>query len=129
MSHSRLRPQPAEPRQRAERAGRRGEWFAALYLRAKGYRILVTRKKTPVGEIDIIAKRGDTLVFVEVKLRRTLADRDVALAALDTERIARAAQWWHMEHPRARMLPARFDVIVLLPWRWPEHIENAFFAR
>ena len=129
MPHSRLRPQPAEPRQRAERAGRRAEWLAALYLRLKGYRILATRKKTPVGEIDIVARRGANLVFVEVKRRRTLADRDVALAALDTQRIARAAQWWHMEHPRSAMTPARFDVIVLLPWRWPEHIENAFFSR
>lgn len=129
MPHSRLRPQPAEPRQRAERAGRRAEWAAALYLRCKGYRIIATRKKTPVGEIDIVARRGADLVFVEVKHRRTLADRDVALAALDTDRIARAAQWWHMEHPRSSMSPARFDVIVLLPWRWPEHIENAFFSR
>lgn len=126
MPRSRLRTPNAEARQRAEKAGRRAEWLAALFLRAKGYAILAMRKKTPVGEIDIVARRGRTLVFVEVKRRRTVPERDVALAAINTDRIARAAQWWHMEYPRSAAAPARFDVIVMLPWRWPEHIVNAF---
>lgn len=59
-------------RQQAERHGRWAESAAALYLRCKGYQILARRARTRLGEIDIVARRGDTLIFVEVKMRRTL---------------------------------------------------------
>lgn len=58
----------------AELFGRRGETLAAWYLRLKGYRIVATRVKTPVGEIDLIARRFGTTAFIEVKARQARSE-------------------------------------------------------
>ena len=63
----------------AERRGRRGEGFASLWLRLQGWRVLARRVKTPRGEIDLIARRGHTLAFIEVKWRATAAERDISI--------------------------------------------------
>jgi putative endonuclease len=109
-----------------ERAGRRAETLAALFLQLKGYVILARRFAVPVGEVDLIARRNDLLIFVEVK-RRLVAD--MALAALQPRqqlRIARAASIFLQQRPHLRHLGQRFDVIAIAPWRWPLHLEDVW---
>jgi len=125
-------PSPSKPRsefrQGAERSGRRGELLAAWFLRLKGYRILETRYKTPVGEIDLIARRFGTTVFVEVKSRRGSHLEREALMAVRDDRIVRAAQYYLTRHPALMGRDLRFDVIFLAPRMWPRHVRNAFQA-
>lgn len=125
-------PSPAKPkspeRLAAEAYGRRGESVAAWFLRLKGYRIRAVRAKTPVGEIDLVAERFGTTVFVEVKARASPALEAEALFAVNRRRIVRAADWYIARHPRLSTRPIRYDVIFLAPRRWPRHHVNAFDA-
>jgi putative endonuclease len=117
----------ADPRrQRAERAGRRAETVALWYLRLKLYRLLARRYRTPTGEIDLIMRRGQTIVFIEVKQRPDEAAGIEAVTARSRARIARAASLWIAAHPAAAGLDQRFDVIVALPGRLPRHLVSAF---
>jgi putative endonuclease len=126
-------PSPAKPKnsERAfrERAGRRGEAWAALFLRLKGYAIVARRVRTPVGELDLIVRRGGVTVFVEVKSRSFSAAEAAAMAAVNRARIVRAAQYYVMGHPRLAATDLRFDVIFLAPFALPRHVRNAFEAR
>src|SRR5207342_3532214 len=79
-------------RRAAERGGRRAERLAAWWLRLKGWRILAIRARTPVGEVDLVARRGRVLAFVEVKARATEADAAIALDDWRLRRVARAAE-------------------------------------
>ena len=115
-------------RKKAEKAGRSAETLAALYLRLKGYKIVHARYKTPVGEIDIIARRQTVLVFVEVKRRTRASEQGTALEGVNTRRIVGAAEWFLSAHPRFGKNDCRFDVIFLAPGRWPYHLVNAFGA-
>lgn len=119
---------PAPFRRFAEGAGRRGEAFAALFLAIKGYRVLARRVKTPVGEIDLVARRGRSTVFVEVKQRSFSHQQADALYAVNRRRIVRAAELWLARHPDAAEGELRFDVIFLAPFAWPRHIVGAFDA-
>ena len=113
-------------RRRAGRVGRRAEWIAAALLTLKGYRILARGFSVPGGEIDIVARRGDTLAFVEVKAR---ADRDAALEAIDgtkRRRIARAAAVWLSRNTWAAGFAFRGDAVLIVPRRWPRHVVDAF---
>jgi putative endonuclease len=112
----------------AERGGQRAEALAALFLQLKFYRILDRRFKTPVGELDLVAERGGTIVFVEVKARRRAASEGETREAVNQRRIARAAQYWLTRHPTRAGSDFRFDVIFLAPRRWPRHVVNAFPA-
>ena len=115
-------------RRRHYRRGHRAETLAALWLRAKGYRILATRYKTKVGEIDLIARRGRTVIFVEVKGR---SEREAAAQAIHThnqQRVVRAAQWWLQQHPMPANGTIRFDAVLVAWYRWPHHIPHAFTA-
>ncbi len=107
-------------------AGKRAEWLALVYLLCKGYRLLARRYKCPAGEVDLIVARRSLVVFVEVKYR---GDRDVAAFSITPKqqsRIIRAAQYWTLKNQRDGPQQMRFDAILLAPWRWPLHIENAF---
>jgi putative endonuclease len=115
-------------RRAAETRGRRAESLAAWFLRFKGYRVLARRYKTPVGEIDLIVRRGRQIAFVEVKLRDTADDGLLAVGAAGRRRIARAAEMWLAAHPVAVGLDLRFDVVVAAPRRWPRHLAGAFDA-
>lgn len=115
-------------RKKAEKAGRSAETLAALYLRLKGYKIVHARYKTPVGEIDIIARRQTVLVFVEVKRRTRASEQGTALEGVNTRRIARAAEWFLSANSDFGSHDCRFDVIFLAPGRWPYHLVNAFGA-
>src|SRR4051794_10249288 len=127
-SPSKQKNKPNAFRKFAEGAGRRGEMWAALFLRAQFYRIVATRVKTRAGEIDLIARRGDTTVFVEVKSRSFSHQEAEALYAVNRRRIVHAAQLWIMRHPHLANTTLRFDVIFLAPFAWPRHIVNAFDA-
>ncbi|MDB5506881.1 MAG: hypothetical protein JWR75_1519 [Devosia sp.] len=125
MPRSPVKPKSPE-RRRAERAGHRGEFWAALFLMAQLYRIRARRVKTPVGEIDLIAERFGTTVFVEVKARGLSSDEAAALHAVDRRRIVRAAQYYVAKHPALAATPLRFDVIFIAPFALPRHLKAAF---
>lgn len=127
MPHSRSRTR-TERRRLAHLWGQRGEVLAALFLQLKRYAIRDRRFKTPVGEIDLVAEKAGTIVFIEVKTRGRTGDEATALGAVNTSRIARAAQYWLARHPSESGKDFRFDVIFLAPGRWPRHLINAFSA-
>lgn len=114
-------------RRRAEREGRRGETLAAWYLRLTGWRILARRIRTPLGEIDLVARRGGTVAFVEVKWRRTAAELATALDLRRLQRVIAAAEVAAPRYVRAGDT-MRIDAILLAPRRWPRHIANASLA-
>jgi putative endonuclease len=111
---------------RARRSGRRAEWLAALWLMAKGYRVLGLRLKTPFGEIDLLVQRGPVLAVVEVKRRRTLEEALEAVGAVQRERLARAGANLAARQGGAKGLAVRLDLIALAPWRRPRHIPAAW---
>lgn len=115
-------------RKKAERRGHLGEVFAALFLRVKFYRIRARRVKTPVGEIDLVAERGQTVVFVEVKVRAHQRDEEQALLAVNQRRISRAANYYLARNPHLNGRNFRFDVIFLAPFALPRHVKGAFMT-
>lgn len=115
-------------RRRAYHTGHGAEIIAAWFLRLKGWRILKRRYRTKAGEIDLIARRGRTLVFVEVKARKNEAAALEAVTPAGRKRIIRAAKIFLSEHPKAGFFSMRFDVIAVTPWRLPLHVVNAFEA-
>ena len=119
-------PSNTQDRRRAYHKGKRAEFIAALYLRICGFRIVGRRFKTPVGEIDLIARRGDLVLFVEVKARKS---EQVALDAISQtarQRIESAADWWLSRQSDAALLNWRFDVIAIVPQRWPAHFKDVW---
>ena len=125
---SELRPPVAGQRQVAFRLGLSAESRAAAFLIAKGYRILARRFPTPVGEIDIVAGRRNTLVFVEVKARNSLDGAAEALSERNKQRIVAAAEFWLSQHPDDVMREMRFDAVLVAPGKMPRHIAAAFDA-
>jgi putative endonuclease len=113
-------------RRAREKSGRRAEASAALWLQLKGYRILDRRARTPHGEIDLIALRGNILAFVEVKAR---ARREAAVEAVTPElrsRVERAAQMWAGRRRGMELRNWRFDVVAIVPGRLPHHLRDAW---
>ena len=110
-------------RQRAERGGRRAEALAALWLQLKGWKILGRRVRTPVGEVDLVARRGRTVAFVEVKARATAAEAGFALDEYRLRRVAAAAE--ALAHRYAREGDdIRLDAVFVIPRRLPRHLAN-----
>lgn len=97
-----------------------------VYLWGCGYRLRARRYKTPVGEIDVIASRGRVLAFIEVKARPSIDEGLYAVTPAQAARIRRAAEMYLAAHPDCAGQDARFDLMVLRPWRWPRHIKNAW---
>jgi putative endonuclease len=119
---------PRPERVAAFRTGLSAESRAAALLVAKGYRIVSRRFRSPVGEVDIIARRGRTLIFVEVKARSTLDGAAESLLPRQQRRIAAAAAAWLAKGPDDLESHIRFDAILVAPGRIPRHIEAAFEA-
>jgi len=111
---------------KAHQFGVQAERLAALYLKAKGYRILSTRYRVRVGEIDIVAKSGGTIVFIEVKRRQNLAEALHSLQPRQKARIIRAAEYWLAENELPLNTDCRFDMMVFSAYLVPHHIKNAF---
>jgi putative endonuclease len=118
----------APERVAAFRTGVSAEARAAAFLIAKGYRILAKRFRTPYGEIDLVARRRNLLIFVEVKARATLDDAAYAVTARQQRRIIDAAQAWLMAHPEHAEFDLRFDAMLIAPRRLPRHLLAAFDA-
>ena len=112
-------------REKAEKRGRGAETIAAWYLRMRGWRILARRARVPGGEVDIVAKRGRTLAFVEVKAR---ADINTAALSLDQWRLRRVAVAAErlMERYVDGVDEVRIDAIFIVPFRWPIHLPNVW---
>jgi len=121
----------AEPlrRRKAYRRGHHAEWLAALALRCKGYRIVARRLRNGCGEIDLIARRGNLVAIIEVKARPTLAAALEAVGPAAERRIEAAADLWLSNQPDAARLSLRFDLVAVVPWRFPVHVERAWEAR
>ena len=113
-------------RQRAYRYGLLAELLCVLSLTLRGYRLLARRYATPVGEIDLIAKRGRSLAFIEVKARETQEAALQSLGAKQRERIIRAAESYLQRHAQHAALAPRFDLMYVGYARWPKHIHDAF---
>ncbi len=112
-------------RRKAERGGRRAEALAALWLRLRGWTILAQRARTPVGEIDIVARRGRTLAFVEVKARASDAEAALALDEYRLRRVAAAAEALAHRYSRPGD-ELRVDAIFIVPRRLPRHLVNVW---
>jgi putative endonuclease len=122
------KPPPRPERVAAFRVGLSAESRAAAFLIAKGYRILARRFRTPVGEVDIIARRRKVLVFVEVKARNRLDDAAEAVTDRSKLRVVAAAEAWLAQHPEDVTSEMRFDAVLVAPGKMPRHIMAAFEA-
>ncbi len=120
----------------AYKYGIRAESLAGLYLRAKGYKIVASRYRNHLGEIDILASKRKTLIAIEVKARKNLTDCNETVPPVKQAKIARALEGFLAGHQsmggksaglgRAQPDNIRFDVIWMSPHRWPVHIKDAF---
>ena len=119
---------PSE-RRRAYGLGHRAEWAAVALLTLKGYRILALRYGAPGGEIDLIARRRDTVAFVEVKARATVEQAMTSITATKERRISIAAAHWLARNPWAASHSLRGDAVFIGGLRWPRHLTDAFPLR
>ncbi len=122
------KPPPAPERQVAFKFGLSAESRAAALLIAKGFRIIAKRFRCPAGEIDIVAKRGALLIFVEVKARARLDDAAWSVTDRQKRRIASAASAWLADHPEDSGCDTRFDAVLVAPRSLPQHLQGAFEA-
>lgn len=116
---------PNKKLQTAEKKGRLAETLAAFYLKLKFYRIIARRFKTPLGEIDLIARKGDALVIIEVKARPDLKTAAESITGQQWKRITQALQWRLLQRPEEARLSIRFDAILISGWRI-HHIKDAW---
>ncbi len=117
----------AAMRRKRHRRGLLSEYLAMALLICKGYRLIAWRTKTPVGEIDLIMRRGQTLAFIEVKGRRSHAEAAHAVHTKNQSRVVRAAQYFLAGHPHYAQSEIRFDVCLIAWYRWPQHLPHAFY--
>ena len=123
-------------RQRGANARSRGKWaelLCVLSLRLRGWRVMdrgvVTGRGTGAGEIDIVARRGRVLAFIEVKARPDLDQAAAAISAAQQQRLVRGAQAYLARHPHFSGLEPRFDAMLVAPGRWPRHLMDAWSCR
>ncbi|MFN3353020.1 MAG: YraN family protein [Brevundimonas sp.] len=109
---------------RSRREGRAAEWLAAVFLMAKGYRILGFRLKGHQGEIDLLVLKGRTLAVVEVKRRATLEAALVALSPEQQARMRAAGQALARGRPSLSGFELRLDMVALAPGRFPRHVRG-----
>ena len=112
-------------RQRAERGGRRAETVAALWLQLKGWSVLARRVRTPVGEVDLVARRGRIVAFVEVKARASRAEADLSLDEYRLRRVAAAANALAPRFVRPGD-DMRIDAMFIIPRHLPRHMANVW---
>lgn len=109
----------------AERRGRRAEALAAWWLRFHGWRILGQRVRVHGGEIDLVARRGRIVAFVEVKQRATGSAADFALDRHRLRRVAAAAEQLAQRYARPGD-DIRIDALFIVPGRLPRHLADVW---
>jgi len=112
-------------REAAEKRGRGAETLACWYLRLKGWRVLARRARVPGGEVDIIARRGRTLAFIEVKARSSLEAAGHSLDAWRLRRVVVAAERLAPRYMKAGD-EVRIDAMFVVPRRLPQHLPNVW---
>jgi len=112
-------------REAAEKRGRGAETLACWYLRLRGWRILARRARVPGGEVDIVARRGRTLAFVEVKARRNAKAAGFALDSWRLRRVVVASERLAPRYMRDGD-DVRIDALFIVPGRWPRHLTNVW---
>ena len=110
-------------RSAAEKRGRVAETLAAWWLRLHGWHILARRARVPGGEVDIVARRGATLAFIEVKARATAESAAFSLDAYRLRRVVVAAERLAQRFQRDGD-EVRIDAIFIVPRRLPRHLPN-----
>ena len=113
-------------RRKAFRRGIVSEYIAAFYLLLHGHRIAALRYRTKAGEIDIIARKGDLVRFIEVKARADTAASVFAVSGETQRRIRNASEFWLSGQPDAGNLSWSYDIVAVRPWRLPVHLKDAF---
>ena len=111
---------------RANRKGILSEWLVAGFLILKGYRIVAMRYRTKLGEIDLVARKGDLVAMIEVKARNTIEQAVDAVNPTTMRRIQNASDLWLAKQPDAKKLSIRYDIVAVQPWRLPIHLKDAF---
>lgn len=114
-----------EKRKSAYRWGKIAEKITYFLLTLKGYRILAHNYKTPVGEIDLIARKGNMIVYIEVKARDTKTEALDALAPQQRRRIEHAALV-HQQRENINAENYRFDLVLCTKDALPSHIKQAW---
>ena len=113
-------------RRQAEARGRWAEWLAMGWLLCKGYHLLDHRARTAAGEIDLVARRGEYLVFIEVKARSSVQAALDSIGSRQQGRITRAASIWRARRPDLQSLHLRYDLVLVVPGRLPQHRRAAW---
>lgn len=115
-----------DKKQKAFFRGLSAERIASWLLMLKGYRIIARRYRTRLGEIDLIARRGDLVLIVEVKARTSLEAAHLSVTPQAMQRIEAAADLWLARQPDHARLTLRFDLVAVLPCRFPKHVPVFF---
>ena len=110
----------------AQRRGRFAEWLAALRLMLAGWRIVERDLRLPAGQVDLVARRGRVLAFVEVKARGSASDAAESLGPAQRRRIEGAAAQYLARRPQFAAFDVRFDMVLVAPGRWPRHVKEAW---
>lgn len=119
-------------KKRSYKLGILAEVFAMLMLVLKGYSIKERRFRSHYGEIDIIAQKRNIIVFCEVKARKNYITAIEALSEYQKKRIAKSAEYYMAnlnslyKNNKIENMIFRCDMILIIPWRWPIHIKNAW---
>ncbi|MBM3546397.1 MAG: YraN family protein [Alphaproteobacteria bacterium] len=119
-------PRKSEDGKARRSRGRRAELVALLALMMRGWRPVARNLKTPVGEIDLVMRRGSVLAVIEVKTRAQYAEAAESILPQQQARIARATEWLLSQRPDLAALTIRFDAVLVTPGRWPKHLVDAY---
>ncbi len=116
---------PKSKKQQSYKLGVISEFIAIIFLRLKGYKILKRRYKTYVGEIDLIAKKADFLIAIEVKSRSKKVNFDEVLSVKQQQRIKRAMlAFLSANSNKFKNYNVRFDLIIVVPYQIPKHFQG-----
>lgn len=121
-----MAPRDTAGRRKAFTRGVVSEYVAAAWLMARGYRIVAMRYRCKAGEIDIVARRGDLVAFIEVKARTSTEASVFAVDAHTQRRIRNASLAWLTRQPDGGRLSLSYDIVAVRPWRLPVHMRDAF---